>query len=61
MNLTGGVVGHVDSVVLNTDLLSDSDSSTAEVVTEVECIAEGGGSRSKKRKKIPLNKKKKKK
>ena len=32
LNLTGGVVGHVDSVLPNTDLLSDSDSSTSKMV-----------------------------
>ena len=47
LNLTGGVVGHVDSVVPNTDLLSDSNSSTAEVAAVVECNSEGGGCGSK--------------
>ena len=47
LNLTGGVVGHVDSVVPNPDLLSDSDSSTAEVavvVGEGDAEREGCGS-----------------
>ena len=60
LNLTGGVVGHVDSVVPNPDLLSDSDSSTAEVAEVGECDAEREGCGSEK-KKFLSNKKKRKK
>ena len=61
LNMTGGVVGHVDSVVPKWDHLSDSDSSTAEVAAEVECSSDVGGSGLSKKSTSMSNKKKKKK
>ena len=60
LNMTGGVIGHVDSVVPKWDHLSDSDSSTVEAAAEVKCNSEGGGSGRREMATSNINKKKKK-